>query len=137
MFKVTNVLDSIIIIQNVSRFLGFSGIIVNKCYELVSSWKEHLFSLLSSGLMVYVIYNLKSIDVTVSINSGSTFFDNGLQWISVMEMTAVLIVKYTFFFLRHRIWGLFQRIYNVDVIVSFCSIPCSFYKVISFYLLIA
>lgn len=118
MFKVTNVLDSIIIVQNVARFLGFSGIIVNKCYELVSSWKELLFSLLSSGLMVYVIYNLKSNDVRVSINSGSTFFDNGLQWISVLEMTSVLIVKYAFFFQRHRIWGLFQRIHNVDAIVS-------------------
>ena len=67
MFKVTNVLDSIIIIQNLARFLGFSGINVNKSYELVSTWKEFLFSLLSSGLMVYVIYNLKSNEVRVSI----------------------------------------------------------------------
>lgn len=121
MFKVTNVLDSIIIIQNLARFLGFSGINVNKSYELVSSWKEFLFSLLSSGLMVYVIYNLKSNEVRVSIASGSTFFDNGLQLISVLEMTSVLIVKYTYFFLRNRIWNLFQRIHNVDDIVSIFS----------------
>lgn len=119
MFKVTNVLDSIIIIQNLARFLGFSGIIVNKCYELVSSWKEFLFSFISSGLMIYVIYNLKSNDVRVSIASGSTFFDNGIQLISVLEMTSVLIVKYAYFFQRHRIWSLFQRIHNVDAIVSF------------------
>ena len=121
MFKVTNVLDSIIIIQNLARFLGFSGINVNKSYELVSTWKEFLFSLLSSGLMVYVIYNLKSNEVRVSIASGSTFFDNGIQWISVLEMTSVLIVKYTYFFQRNRIWSLFQRIHNVDAIVRIFS----------------
>ena len=122
MVKVNNVFDSIIIIQNLARFLGFSGTMVNKSYEIVGSLKEFLFSLLSTAVMVYVIYNLKSNHVRVSIASGSTFFDNGIQWISVLEMTSVLIVKYSYFFLRQKNWNIFQRIHNVDAIVSFFSL---------------
>ncbi|CAO1439552.1 unnamed protein product [Diamesa serratosioi] len=114
MVKVNNVLDSIIIIQNLARLLGFSGTMVNKSYELVSFVKEFLFSLLSTIVIIYIIYNLKSNEVRVSTASGSTFFDKSIQWITVLEMSAVLIVKYSYFIQRQKIWNLFQRIHDVD-----------------------